>query len=110
MVVVLTREFVTKKWPMWELELALERYDEHITGNGSSGSTLAAGVMLPVMPHSEGLTVEDLGDLAARVYKADGTWKGRKRPDAATLQHWAQLGKRVTGIVCRHSKQVGGEG
>ena len=99
---VLTRHYVTKKWPMWELGLALERYSPNGDGSGSS----SAGVLLPVVLNTEGLSMQDLGDLMRSVYERPGAWEGKQRPDDATLLCWAGLGKRVDGIVCRKGDQV----
>lgn len=95
-VVVLSRDFVTKKWPMWELGIALERQQQQDVQRSSF-------LMLPVLYD---LTYEDAESLMHSVYADPRTWQDKQRPDEATLQKWAAWVKESLGVTCRLPDQV----
>jgi hypothetical protein len=102
-VVVLSPDFVRKKWPMWELEAALARppRDPAAAGGGGEGEPVT---LLPVLV--DGLRVEDLGDAQRRLY-GPGAWpSSRERPADDVLTAWAALLKRVSAIVCVREDQA----
>ena len=94
-VVVLSRDYMAKKWPMRELEHALQRRKKD-----PSSITL-----LPVL--MDDLTIEDLKDLYHRVYDHESIWKiDRPRPSPETLDKWAGLAAQLTGITSRVISEV----
>lgn len=92
---VLTRDFIVKKHPMWELALALQR---HRTDPSASSF-----VLIPVL---QGLSVRDLQDAQSRLYSQQDIWAGRVKPDDATLQAWAADLKETARIVVKRQDQV----
>lgn len=82
-VLILSPDFVCKKWPMWELQTALA----------------LKKTLLPILV--EGMVIEDLGHLEERVYSKDETWQCKvySKPDTKVLQEWAKTGAAVKTIV-----------
>jgi hypothetical protein len=106
-VVVLSREFVCKKWPMQELEAALARpLLDAAAAAGPGGGGGEPVTLLPVL--IGGLTVEDLGNARTRLYSADSWPTGFERPAPDVLDKWAALLKRVSTIVCKREDQARG--
>jgi hypothetical protein len=122
-VLVVTRDYLCKKWPMWELGIALERWQSSggdsgfggSTGGGGSGSGSGGGrgstgggaqpvrLLLVLVD----VTTDELGDLAGTLYADPRAWDGKKQsPAAEELARWAALGKRLTGVVCMRRDQV----
>ena len=106
-VVVLSPDFVRKKWPMRELAAALARppRDPVATCQGGEGEPVT---LLPVLV--EGLTTEHVGDAQKRLYSLEAWPKNRERPPDDVLRTWAALLARVATIVCIREDQVSARG
>ena len=84
-VLLLTKDYMRKKWPMWELDIALKR----------CSMPKPPVTVLPVLLD---ISIEELGDLSSQVYH-DDRWTGGNKPKDENLQRWAALGKEVTTLV-----------
>jgi hypothetical protein len=107
-VVVLSPDFVRKKWPMRELEAALARPLRDPGATGGGGGEGEPVTLLPVLV--DGLRVEDLGDAQSRLYGPRVWPSSRERPRDEVLTAWAALLKRVSAIVCMREDQARAQG
>lgn len=101
MILVLNRFYVTKKWPMRELGVVMQRIGQEDSSKFNVLPALLGG--------DHGLSMEDMAHLDA-VYDSHGVptyWhKLSDVPSQDTRQLWAGLGKRLTEIVCLRSDKV----
>jgi hypothetical protein len=95
-VLFVDQHYLMKKWPMWELGIALE-------GNNKRGQ-----ILLPVLIGD--CTFQAL-DEVMKLYEKDDPeeWKakGHDKPESAMLEKWTVMLKELKGIVAFRPDQVG---